>query len=828
MSSLIDAPRGADLLLSYIFPETTDLGAHTATFDVYAARNGERLLSVGMASNDFGSRLSVAGNVLSLFVGQTDIDLLPVNADDATTPSLLWFDLVVTTPVPEVCKLYGGLMRVLPLGAAIQPAGGFIDVALGGQTVTVEVAASGFDTAVLNLAQGYAEVASEAQAGALGAAALAGHLANDAGDSDVPGAPAGTRGAAFYNAQAGVAQAAATAAAVLAGHYANDAGDSDVPGAPAGARGAAFYNAQAGAAQAAAAAAAVLAGHYANDAGNVDVPGAPAGTRGAAYYSALAQVQAGVATAAAASISGAVATMPLTNYRVPLFFAADLSVPVWLESGLLNTKGFAPTLMKQVAASTLSTVGLQSVPLSNYRVPLAFDTGNKVAAWIENGLFAAKGLAPALSTMLTADVLAQTGLVSVPISSFRVPLAFDAANKVAVWVENGLLGAKGLVPSLTSALQAQVVSAAATSFAPRNAPASTALALYSDGRSLYRWKAKLATLKQTNIGKIRCVFLGDSWAEKTTIPQVMANSLYASYGNGGAGFISVDSAGDSPINGVTFSKSAGWVLYDASVLNPPTAPANGCGPDGNGISTTLASDTISIGNCVATELRIFYRKTSGTFRWNVDGSAWTTVAGDGSNNMGIVTIAGLSNTSHTLNIDTTGNSDIVSFYGFYGTLTAGNGAEVLKMGNGGITGAGILSYVSTYVSPVLANLNPDLAFVVLGTNDYRGTAPASPVGTYGNALVAIAAALQAAVPDIGIIFIAPSDTSGTAVTPLTAYRDAMCAFAIGNGFEFYNLHDEFSNWAEMNALGLFVDTLHLNNNGACLLTSRLRSRFLDL
>ncbi len=193
----------------YVFPETTDLGAHSAVFTIYGERNGAPLLSVGMTPTDSGSAVSVAGNLLSLAVRAGDIDALPVNADDETMPALLWFDLIVTTPSPELCKLYGGLMRVMPYGAQITPPGGTIEVSLGGQPVVVEVAPSGFDTAVLALADGYAATAQAAGATATAAAEVATAQASDAGNF----AAAASSAAASADGAASAASASASGAA---------------------------------------------------------------------------------------------------------------------------------------------------------------------------------------------------------------------------------------------------------------------------------------------------------------------------------------------------------------------------------------------------------------------------------------------------------------------------------------------------------------------------------------------------------------------------------------------------------------------------------------
>jgi hypothetical protein len=208
MASLIDAPRGADLLLSYIFPEGTDLGGYGAAFTVYGERNGMVLFSAGMTATANGSALSAIGNLLALTMRAADIDALPVNSEDATLPAIFWFDLIVTTPTPDVCKLYGGLMRVMPYGAQVTPEGGFIDVALGGQSVTVEVTRSGFDTAVLALAEGYA---TDAQV----AAAASTVSATDSASSATESAASATN--------ASTVAANAAGSATTAGTYASEA-----------------------------------------------------------------------------------------------------------------------------------------------------------------------------------------------------------------------------------------------------------------------------------------------------------------------------------------------------------------------------------------------------------------------------------------------------------------------------------------------------------------------------------------------------------------------------------------------------------------------------
>ena len=214
MASLIDAPRGADLLLSYIFPTGTDLTGYTAVFTVYAAKNGTSLLAVTNTPNGNGSAFTLNGNILALAVLAADIDALPVNNDDATTSALLWFDLIVTTAAGAICKLYGGPMHVLPYGAPLSPQGGFISVSLGGQPIAIEIAESGFDAALLALAEGYATAAEGSAAMAQTEASAAMTQAGEAAASATSAAASASDAATSADAASGYSSTAASSAAM--------------------------------------------------------------------------------------------------------------------------------------------------------------------------------------------------------------------------------------------------------------------------------------------------------------------------------------------------------------------------------------------------------------------------------------------------------------------------------------------------------------------------------------------------------------------------------------------------------------------------------------
>jgi hypothetical protein len=139
MSCSLDAPRGADFLRRYIFPEIQDLTGYPCVFNVYEAVGGALLLSVIAISNANGSETLSLGNILTVNITKEDLALLPVS-DDPTVPALLRYDLLLTSPDETVTdKLAGGLFRVLPTGFSYRQGSDDIVVSLGGEDIDVTI-----------------------------------------------------------------------------------------------------------------------------------------------------------------------------------------------------------------------------------------------------------------------------------------------------------------------------------------------------------------------------------------------------------------------------------------------------------------------------------------------------------------------------------------------------------------------------------------------------------------------------------------------------------------------------------------------------------------
>ncbi|WP_275790576.1 SGNH/GDSL hydrolase family protein [Pararhizobium gei] len=480
------------------------------------------------------------------------------------------------------------------------------------------------------------------------------------------------------------------------------------------------------------------------------------------------------------------ATIDSQPANIPLIVSND-RVVAWLDGGNFAAKGLSEFLQMSIVDRMTTTSN------SDIAIPLITADGQVILWLTPEGDLASKGLSRPLAKsavdLVTTEVKAAT----------YVPL-ITANGKVILWLTpNGSLSGPGL---------------------SANEPRPSRLA--SDGRTLHRAKAKTALIK-TNPGgsdRLRIALMGDSWSDLRTIPNALRDLMTGTIGLAGHGWQDVE--GITQIGGVTFAKN-GWTFVDATT-NVPIWP-NGVGIDGKLITATSTTATISIGNLVATEVRIYSFAHGGTWRYQVDGGAWTTVneASDGA--LRVTTISGLVNNAHALAIDTTGNTGTVSIGGFYST-GSGAGAEILKAGNASIDGSQMLTYLGQ-IGPQLADLAPDVLICILGTNDSHR--PLSPPDVFIEAIAALAAAARSAVSDIGLIMIAPSLSSPIGlITPIEEYSDALDTWCAANDVEFLSLTRQMGTWAETQPLGMWNDLAHHSAVGARAITDIINENFFKL
>jgi lysophospholipase L1-like esterase len=501
---------------------------------------------------------------------------------------------------------------------------------------------------------------------------------------------------------------------------------------------------------------------------------------------------------------------------VPVVQDSVGKVALWLEDGDLNGKGGSRGFAdKSAAASSIVTGISEMVPSESVTpqlVPVVQDAEGKVSIWLENGDLAVKGISDD-----TSDKVATSGTIlpekvamlpSEEVAPSLIPLVQDADGNVSLWLENGDFVARGLGSSLID-----IISAALSGVFQKPLK-------YTDARTAWRWRTAKSKYKLSVTSKLKVGFTGDSWTEKKAIPQMMANILYSEYSKAGEGWINFASANGDTLNGMSFNIS-GWTTYDASETT--VAPTYGCALDGLCLYATGTAARITLNSVSATGLSIYYKDTLGTFRYTIDGGTPVVVTGAGTGNVTKVDITGLSSSgTHQLVIDLTGNVDTVVIYGVYATISS-NGVEIQKFGNANITADGYTKVLS-YIPYFAQQLNPDIIFMIIGTNDYR---LGRTLSNFYTALTSWVQTYKAALPDACLVLIAPPQCNATGSYPLTSYRDIMRKVATENNCEFFSLYDDFpSSYATANSYGLWNDALHLNNNGADFLSRELYKYFL--
>lgn len=484
-----------------------------------------------------------------------------------------------------------------------------------------------------------------------------------------------------------------------------------------------------------------------------------------------------------ASIDSRFSVVAVKNPRVPIVADEDDKVAIWLYDGKLDAKGLGPEIRKDIGLASFE-------PYVHSLVPVLVDDQDKVALWLSDGKLDAKGLGP--------EIRKDIGVVSIqPYESTLVPVLIDDQNKVALWLNDGKVDAKGLGPKLAADVKSIVEQSIVSQ------PADLNQLLTTTGKTLWLYKAKRALLNCGMTTKLKVMFYGDSWSDLATIPNKMGELLGKDYPKAGYGWISALMI--QMKDGVTATRP-GFSLYDAS--NTPLVAEYGCAFDGASITTLLSTATVKISNLVATQIVIYYRGGPGTFRYRVDGGAWT-VAPNGT--LGVhekIVIDGLPDAAHVLDIDTVGNTSNVTLYGFYATRAV-SGYEILKCGRGGLRGGYALKYMDA-VPQYAADLEADLLIINLGTNDYRS----GDSEGYVNGLTTMIAKHREGRPDIGIIIVCPPDSNGVAAVPLTLIREKGYQVSKDCKCEFADVHSIFPKFTKSNALKLWDDDLHVSNPGS--------------
>lgn len=464
----------------------------------------------------------------------------------------------------------------------------------------------------------------------------------------------------------------------------------------------------------------------------------------------------------------------------------------------------AAGISEQYVAELVTQVeGLVS-PIENVApqlVPIAATEKGQTALWLADGLLNAVGIAPDLWLKASQDIITRS-----PASPLMMPL-IGAGDKVVAWLRNGRFNAVGLEVAIAEMIVAAIA-------------LNTSKPKLSDSTRLWLYRAKIAAALQ-GAGTARVIFTGDSWTEHLReIAQALASYLYGAYGQSGNGWFGVRADVSNPVaqllNGAVLSKTGTWTLYDmdGTVSNAL---------DGHAISATGTTATITVADLKTQAFDWFYKDGDGSFRYSIDGGAPVVVTGSNTGARKKLSVTGLTDTVHTITFDLVGNTGTVMMYGGMATRTT-SGVEFSKAGNGGSTSVQWQA-CAQFVQQYAAELLPDLAIIILGTNDQ---AAGISKAAYKAGLQALVNAYRAGSPNCAVLLVTPIlSRTLTDMGLLGEYADAMREIAASTSLvEFIDLNGFMPPRATTLDYGLWSDTVHLSEVGGRYVAGVLMKNFL--
>ena len=504
------------------------------------------------------------------------------------------------------------------------------------------------------------------------------------------------------------------------------------------------------------------------------------------------------------------------NNFFPFFTDSAGNVPVYWDNGFAVSR-IATSLYQMIYADVharlVDALNKQVTGVSPGFFPLFTDSAGNVPVYWDGGLDAsaiATGLLEKIWTYINSIIADALNLKVTGISPDFVPGMTDGAGNVLFWFQNGELDAGGIGPNIGGSL--------ARSYQRRMYTAAYNIPLHTDGRTLWRWKAKKAQLKAGLAVRPHFMLTGDSWTQNNELATAIAGLLHNDYGDAGLGWRTVNYGAARDGSGIY--RSEGWDLYDSSPTSG--APLYGCGIDGQSINTATNTAYFNVTNVRCTDCRIYYQDLNGKFQYGYDVGGvtqWTEVVCGNTGATKSVLLTGMADEVRTIYVKTDGNTGHVAIHGFYLWRAGVAGCVMSKAGNSGILADQFLLF-SDKISEYLSTMQPDVICIVIGNNDYRNS-----YGTqvFRTALQTYMAACRAVLPDVGFILIAPPRTNGIALTPIVDFRDVMYDLSQSLNCEFFSIYDLFDTWTEMNSLGCFVDNLHPSATGSNLISSTLNN-----
>ncbi len=346
--------------------------------------------------------------------------------------------------------------------------------------------------------------------------------------------------------------------------------------------------------------------------------------------------------------------------------------------------------------------------------------------------------------------------------------------------------------------------------------------LASSGAGMFAARAKLAALAQGASGVTsRIVLTGDSWIERDTIADPFSAVLHDKYGRGADGFISLSQTIGEP--GSVGLALSGFTVNDVTAQRG--APKAYYGPSGDYIEATGTAATARISGLKCETLNIYYWDGDGTFRYRIDGGAWSDVVGGNTGAPAKVSVSGLDGANHLLEIDLASNTGTVRLTNLY--ATGMDGVEVSKIGNAEARATDFALFIDNAMSAfVLADIAPQAVCICLGTNDVSANVGLT---AFRNGLAGIAAAYRAAYANCGAVLAVAPQSSRTGAQTNAGYHATSVETASATDLvEYIDLVSLFGPYAARTTPGVWQDDSHLNTSGGRLWASHIINTFFNI
>lgn len=450
---------------------------------------------------------------------------------------------------------------------------------------------------------------------------------------------------------------------------------------------------------------------------------------------------------------------------------------------------------------------------SGTMLPLAHGSNDVVPLWLDDGCLDAAGLGPQLQEAVAGipNLWARQYLPQKNFNPKFFPACFGDNDVVPLWFNDGFPDAAGLGPQLQAFIKNLVGNSGGGS---TGGEVTDRTFIQGD---TYRLNYKFARLFAGEQVGAHYAWTGDSWTEKNTIPLSFLNLMGGKYKD--PGWISCSTRGDGVMAGITL-KTSGFTVYDGDNEHNNAPPRYGAGPDGNAMFNTGTAGYLEWSGVKATDLTLFYYDGTGSFDVLIDNAVITTITGKNTGKAMRYKFSSLASVAHTVKIQTAGDG-VVSILGMYGKdSTSKTGVTVSRMGNGGAMASDYLNW-KDWIAPVASELEIDLLFIVLGTNDFRKSAGTEQ---YKNGIQTIIDKHKEASPDICICLISPGQCNATGTPALSEYDKAMRELALKNNVNFISGYELFPKKYD-NSNGAWQDTLHLSSKGAYILTRLAKEKF---